>query len=250
LRLRHNIAKQVLVFPVGKKYVKIFWGIAREKYFTEVDGNTAALLDAKWSSVVVPVEKFGKRALLSKRGKQIETANDIVRYLKLRLSGELKASNKQCAFSILDSSFLSRSCFSLSQIQIENIENYLSLLWLPVGSAHGDLHKDNFILLDGKIKVIDWAMYRTESSFVLDYMHYFCRVFCTANKLSWVDAIWFPIPEWQNLSLQHDAPLESLRLAYAIDRVSLELSQNSNLLFVKLDKYKKLVFQLIDSISG
>lgn len=250
LGVRHIIAKKVLVFPFGKRYVKFFWGGARGKFYTELRGNFAALSDSTWASMVVPVSRFGSMVLLTDRGLPLDSDNEVLNYLNLRLDSEFNSSYKCQASDVLDDSFLLDPCFMLERMQVNAVQDCLSLLWLPLSSAHGDLHKDNFIRLNGELKIIDWAMYKAESSFVLDYMHYFCRSFCAENKLSWVDAIWLPIAEWQALSLRYDISLELLRLAYAINKISLELAQDNYLFSKKLEKYRGLVLRLVDSVVG
>jgi hypothetical protein len=248
MSLRNSLRRKVLVFPFFGFYVKFFWGDSSSKYVLELNGNLKALADECWSAITLPVKSVCGVMLVSRKGTRVSDGALISDYLRSRIRKELENPCKCSAIEIIDFKFLSDPCFSLVEDQIASIKGVLSDVILPISSSHGDLHRDNFIFMDGELRIIDWAMYSARSSFLLDYLHFYCRETCSILKISWVEAIWLSIPEWQELSAEFDIPLDRLRLIYSIDRISLELGQYSGLLMYKPDKYRLAVDRLVGSI--
>jgi hypothetical protein len=248
MSLRSSLRRKVLVFPFLGFYVKFFWGKSSSKYILELNGNRKALADESWSEIALSVKSVFGMLLVSRKGTSVSDGALISDYLRSRISKELENPCKCSAIEIIDIEFLSDPCFLLLEDHIVSIKSVLSEIILPVNSSHGDLHRDNFVVMDGELKVIDWAMYSARSSFLLDYLHFYCREICSIFKVSWVEAIWLSMPEWQKLSAEFDIPLDRLRLIYSLDRISLELGQDSGLLMLKPDKYRHVVGRLVGSI--
>ena len=241
-RIYRYLRKGIYTFPLGKRYVKLFLPFAFKKSKTELLGNRKALQDSNFSKFVVPLRSFGKFIFLSPRGYPInpEQSKNFVEHIKNQalLNKKYISASELINLKGIPSSLITPS-------ELSTIRKTLSKICLPAGTSHGDLHANNFIKLNNRLAIIDWAMYRDTSSPIFDFLHYHCRDWCENYSVSWTNAVWNDIPAWLQCAEEYSLDLNSLRVLYGIDRISRELEQKSLDLASDFVKYRSTIVKIL-----
>jgi hypothetical protein len=84
---------------------------------------------------------------------------------------------------LIDSELLSRT---LDAEVFSTFASILTLISVPLSSAHGDFHSGNIFVNDGSIYIIDWPNYNKKSSRYFDLIQYYIMV---NGYLTWFEGI-------------------------------------------------------------
>ncbi|PBB06461.1 phosphotransferase [Salimicrobium humidisoli] len=227
-------SKYVFKFPINKMG---YYTISQEKY-----SYMKAKQDVFFMNNILPSGSFitGIKTL---RGNPIKKTEELVRIDDYILE-KLRYSKKYpfvSAEKIIDYSYI----HILINYNVEKlIQNYLKKIYIPNTPAHGDLHIGNLLMNNGEIAIIDWGGYKKNSSFCFDAFHYYVRYYSKSRNKSWVDVIFseFSISkEAVILSKIAGQDIETLSIAYAINRASLEIEQFGDIKKLKHNQKKKYV---------
>lgn len=142
----------------------------------ERNGSKGALSDQTWSQHALPVNS-GPLTLISRRGAPLAGKDDIElaeQVLWSRFKLAMKRAEKASARSLIPSSGLEiLRQFGISEADLTFLLDIIDDLIIPIGSAHGDAHQDNFIRIGSEIKLIDWTGFDEESSPLFDLLYWY-----------------------------------------------------------------------------
>ena len=246
-KLIHKYRLGIIVFQIGSWVFKFFLPHARTRMILEWRANKQAQQDPLWKDVVVPLWRipFG---FLMPRGRQSreEDLLFIENFILKKLDIISQTAPWVNATQAVDSTILrvlEKYGFQAqkSKLIISKLQSYE----VPYSSSHGDFHFDNIVFIGGKIRMIDWSLYSSRSSVILDIMHLPVRQICKKNGISWIEAQLKEIPEWNMLAEKINVDVDSLRILYAVDRTERELRQKSP---INNDKNLMKYFSALDRV--
>jgi hypothetical protein len=234
-RLRHG----VFLLPVGNMMLKLFLPHVHSRLVFEWRGNQLAQSDSLWCEDVVPLRRipFG---FISQRGRPAVIADwfTIQAFLWRKLDQLATIDRKIAAGELVDWPLLNQlKGVGLKQRSLEYIAAAFEDYDVPLSSSHGDFYMDNVVFFGKQLAVIDWGFYRSRSTFLIDWLHLPLRRICTEKKVSWTEALFLDMPEWQGVMPKDTNELKLLRLLYAVDRASREIEQKGGVDRVRVEKY-------------
>ncbi len=241
---RKAINRGVFVFFMGRVCVKLFIPRASRMRVLEAAGNSAAAVDGFWCSFVHPMKSL-PFILYSTRGEGVLEGSLLVSrvetFLRLKLDEYLALAAEQAAINLIDFSAFKDICAELGVDVSQQIKGDLGGLCLPVCGGHGDLHLGNFITIDDELKIIDWAMYKSRSMYLLDFMHFYIRRQCCSLGVSWVDVVFNDVPGLELVSDFYLFDMRKLFVLYSVDRILREVAQKGSLSLKDSIKYRKFL---------
>lgn len=235
---RNRLHHGVFLLPVGHMMLKLFLPHVRRRLVLEWRGNRLAQADSLWREDVVALRRipFG---FVSQRGRPAVIGDwpIIQAFLWEKLDYLAAVGRKIAAGELVDWPLLDRlKEVGLKQRSIDYVADAFKDYDVLLSSSHGDFHLDNVVFFDKQLALIDWSLYRSKSTFLIDLLHLPLRRICTEQRLSWTEALFVDMPEWQRIG-QDTTELKLLRLLYAVDRASREIEQKGGVDRVRVEKY-------------
>jgi hypothetical protein len=226
-RLIHKYRMGIIVLHIGKWVLKLFSPYANIRMVLEWHANQQAQQDPVWKNVVLPLRRipFG---FLMLRGRQAgeEDLPFIENFILQKLDMISQNSIWVNAIKAVDSTILKiLEKHGLQEKKSKLLISKLQSFKVPCSSSHGDFHFNNVVFINGKIYIIDWSLYSSKSSIILDIMHLSLRQICNKNSISWAEAQLKVIPMWDILADKINVDVNNLRILYAVDRTERELRQ-------------------------
>ncbi|WP_245575527.1 phosphotransferase family protein [Alkalicoccus chagannorensis] len=199
-----------------------------KKIMAKKDGMQKAFNDARWSPFV-PYNK-GQLILTTEKGQTIN-------YVEVQgfegvcdsIITNNKSADTYSFFEILNFnqlfSVLNVNCKERKEIKIKS-----SSIYLPLTSAHGDLHIGNIIKnKNGGYRLIDWEYFQENNSYVLDIIHLYVRKECEEINDSWVNVIkginFNKYKKIIDLMNRFSITSNQVKFAYVLNRAILELNK-------------------------
>lgn len=223
----------------------------------EFRGNQRASIDPTWSELVVRVRDI-PLGLISPRGFPVVEAEDVER---------IEAILWERFRRPLADNYLVPARFLVPQAGLEIIRKHgvphedLSLLLrqiddlrIPAGSAHGDAHLGNFIIVGDKIRAIDWTAFEEHSSPLFDLLYWYAdryrREADTEGQapLNLHDQILTIPPNWRNLDYAYP-DMQKLQVYFVLTRVITKFRVKRNPLKPKNARICSPLITLIEQIK-
>lgn len=230
----------IVIFHIGNRVFKFFSPHARTRMKLEWHANQQAQQDPLWKDIVVPLQRvpFGFSMPHGRQAKE-ENLPFIENFIIQKLELVIQTASWVNAITVVDNTILKileKHGFKekKSKFLITKLQSYK----VPYSSSHGDFHFNNVVFINGKMRMIDWSLYSSKSSIILDIMHLPLRQICKKNEISWIEAQTKEIPTWNMLADKLNIDVNRLRILYAIDRAGRELRQKGpNYNYTDLTKY-------------
>ncbi len=245
-----HFKKPSFVYYFRKTVFKMFPPNGKAYKYAELQGNKDALLTDFWNGQVVKV-KPAPFCLIMMKGKPVtqdefEKAEEFIA-LKLQQALTYPKGPVYTAFDFVRLRKLEE--YGLDFGLIDQAEEILKSVSLPVTTAHGDLHMGNLICVGHEIKIIDWSMFTNKGTFITDFIHFYNYDSAVKHRESWTISILKDQYYLNVLVQKFETTPNHLRLAYCINRISGETlqKQNFNQLSTKqIIKYNYVLNQIIN----
>ncbi|MDI5934379.1 hypothetical protein [Halomonas kalidii] len=223
---------------------KIFWGgQAGKRLQRELQGNSRARACAPWSDAIIPQRQVASLpVLIGPRGYAVNDADiPVLKQWVDIITTRCESIGDECP--LLDVLEINRLEPAIGKVAVDflldSISPFLSLVSLPSGPQHGDLHRGNVLWCDGQLRALDCDRFRVRGIPLLDRIH-----FALAERMRVSGKRWLPLllesDDMIKIILRQagrdPALSSSLLIAYAIDRIANE-SEGAFLRGRRLAKY-------------
>lgn len=236
------------ILHIKNRTYKIFTPLGYESQEAELQANKSALSAKFWQNRVVEVSPF-LSCLAMPKGQPIEKLNreQAQQFMEEALLKSLKYPKRSVCNSFDLEVLRGLERYGMKAHLLTKAAQALKDTCLPITSAHGDLHINNMIMLDGELRIIDWAMYNSKGSFITDYIHFYNYQKAISNKQSWTVAILAERLYLEKLAQLLSVGPTQLRIAYALSRIYGEVYQQRKLSLIppkQIVKYNNVLEQL------
>ncbi len=175
---------------IGGYFLKIYRNRENAAISREMSAAKHVLATKPWSRVdtVVnkPVIRHGPIGI--SRAPRVDGAIPNLRqceHVSIRIAREASTDVKKCPWvETIDRRVAHGVLPALSSNAVEVVEATLANMWLPQTGAHGDFVPENILMCeDGNFTIIDWELFRSRGSHVVDACHLACKAALRKNDL-------------------------------------------------------------------
>lgn len=241
------------IFHWNNRSYKLFTPLGSVSKNVELTGNKKALLSDFWKEHVIEVSTSPLLLVMVKGDPVIlDKAESAEKFIHHKLKEALSMTGRKASLTYNFNSLHALCAYGLNSDLLKRSKRLLSSLQLPVTASHGDLHINNMILVENKIKLIDWSMYNPDGSFVNDYIHFYNYLEALKENQSWTVSIVKEQVYLHELAEQLQTTDTLLKLSYSISRIYGEKEQYRSIRLIpkkQISKYNNVLSYLITSIE-
>ena len=218
--MRHASGSHCLILKGQGRVYKVPLSFrARRLLRQECEANWRARQDSFWNEWVLPLN-CGVVTASSTTAQPLDAKSSplIKRFIERRRVS-INDATKTTLNTLVDSDRLIDLCRVSQQARLKL---FLRDYPVPCQSVHGDMHRGNMVVAQGRLRFIDWVNYRQKFWAPYDLLHLSLCTLAVAESLSWVDLVAGPRVKPMDL--------DTLELAvYVVSRVDMELAQDLRL---------------------
>lgn len=184
------LSRNAFIFLFCNTAVKRFRGVGaavlREQ---QLVGHARASACLTWGAHVLPIRGSIFESVISRRGYPVGPSNlsNLEQFVMEITEISMTPKRYEAALNLIPTNALIEVLLTAGANElIEALPKILSSIYLPFGPTHGDLHRDNFLIVDEEICVIDCDRFRAHGSPLFDRLHFRLSEFDRENKKAWL----------------------------------------------------------------